>query len=86
VELPETVNIDVQMWTPLRGRLHDFTVVVADTPRPAPRDADEWHRWTEAVLVDVAERDGWQSGRYYFTAEGDGLGIVARDHWEYQAA
>jgi hypothetical protein len=86
VELPQIVTIDVQMWTPLRGRLHDFTTVEADTPVPPPRDAVEWQRWTEAVLGDVAERDRWQSGRYYFTTEAGGLGMVARDHWEYQAA
>ncbi|WP_181783706.1 hypothetical protein [Pseudonocardia pini] len=87
--LPETLDIDVQMWTSLRGHMHDFTTVVCDSPDPAPRDADEWHRWAEAHLLAVADRDGWQPGRYHFRAEiKDAVDrtaeVLTQDHWEYR--
>lgn len=87
--LPETLNIDVQMWTSLRGRLHDFTTVVCDAPDPAPRDTDEWHRWATEYLQVVAETDGWQPGRYYYRAEvrddADRTAqVLMQNHWEYR--
>ncbi|WP_345418578.1 hypothetical protein [Pseudonocardia xishanensis] len=87
--LPDTLTVDVQMWTPLRGRLHDFTTLECDTPRPLPRDDDEWHRWAVAVLDAVARRDDWQPGRYYFRAEvlddaGRQAEVLTQDHWEYR--
>jgi hypothetical protein len=93
--LPATLSIEVQRWTPMRGRLHQFTTVVADTPQPPPRDADEWHRWSEALLTSVAERDAWQSGRYHYRVQtprdpdridaDPESGAIIQDHWEYSA-
>jgi hypothetical protein len=88
-ELPETLSIDVRMWTSLRGRLRDFTTVVVDAPDPAPRDAAEWRRWATEYLRVVAEEDGWQPGRYYYRAEVRNESdrteqVITQGHWEYR--
>ncbi|GAA1878616.1 hypothetical protein GCM10009836_70000 [Pseudonocardia ailaonensis] len=84
----DTIALEVRMWTPLRGRLHDFTTVVCDAPDPAPRDTDEWHRWAVAHLEEVAPRDGWQPGRYHYRAEIRDEAervetVLSQDHWQY---
>jgi len=65
------VWINVQMWTALRGNFHPFLEIECDVPDAGPA-ADDVHAWREramATLTRVARADGWQSGRYHYTAE-----------------
>jgi len=91
VTQPSTIALEVRRWTPLRGRLHQFTTVICDIPEPGPRDADEWRRWAVANLEDIAPRDGWQAGRYHFRAEvrdetDHPVEVLAQDHWQYEGS
>lgn len=61
--------LDVSMWTGLRGDFLPFTDVACDPPDPAPRSVQEWQEWAAHYLAVVAEQDGWQAGRYHYTAE-----------------
>lgn len=81
--------LDVQAWQPLRGTLHPISEIECDVPDPLPAAPDEWGAWAEACLLEVARRDGWQQGRYFYTIqERDHLGHPARelgnDFWEYE--
>jgi hypothetical protein len=86
-----TVNeiwLDVQMWTGLRGHVQQFTEVACAAPDPAPVDTVDWQEWAAAYLEAVAEQDGWQPGRYHYTAEqrddtGRALEVLVRGIWEW---
>jgi hypothetical protein len=65
----DVVWLDVQMWTGLRGNFQPFTEVVLDAPDPVPSSPDEWQHWVARSLAEVAAQDGWQAGRYFFSAE-----------------
>lgn len=83
----DTVWLDVSMWTGLRGNFHPFTDVACDAPEPLPDESAAWQQWAVANLGAVAQRDGWQPGRYHYSAErrdekGRTLVVLVRGHWE----
>jgi hypothetical protein len=85
----DTVWLDVQMWTPMRGRMHPFTTVVCDAPDPAPRTTADWQTWAAAYLEIVAGKDDWQPGRYHYTAElrddgGRTAQVFTRGQWNWR--
>lgn len=84
----DQVWLDVRMWTGLRGNFHPFTDVVCDAPEPLPEVVDEWQRWAAAYLGAVATHEGWQPGRYHYSAEqrddgGHTLAVFARGTWDW---
>jgi len=86
----DVVWLDVQMWTGLRGTFHPFTDVVCDAPDPQPAESGDWQHWASAYLGLVAQQDGWQPGRYHYSAErrdegGHTLEVFARGLWEWTA-
>lgn len=86
----ETVWLDVQMWTGLRGNFHPFMDVACEAPDPPPRDPAEWQQWANAHLDAVAQREGWQAGRYAYRAErrdddGHPVDVLTRGQWEWNA-
>jgi hypothetical protein len=86
----ETVWLDVQMWTGLRGTFHPFMDVACEAPDPLPAEGAEWQQWADAYLGAVAQQEGWQSGRYAYSAErrddvGHTLEVFARGQWEWAA-
>lgn len=83
--------LDVQMWTALRGHVQPFTDVICDVPDPVPVDTTDWQGWATGYLAVVAQQDGWQPGRYHYTAErrddgGHVLGVYVRGIWEWPGA
>ena len=86
----ETVWLDVQMWTGLRGNFHPFTEVACAAPEPAPGIPGEWQQWAGAYLGAVAQLEGWQPGRYAYSAElrdedGHTVEVLTRGQWEWNA-
>jgi hypothetical protein len=84
----DVVWIGVRMWTPLRGHFQQFTDVVCDAPQPEPAAIVEWQRWASDYLGAVAAQDGWQPGRYHFSAErrddgGHSTEVLAQGMWEW---
>ncbi|MGD9987498.1 hypothetical protein [Pseudonocardia sp.] len=84
----DVVWLDVQMWTPLRGSMHPFTDIECDVPDPVPDVPLVWERWALDHLAAVASHDGWQPGRYHYTAErrdrgGHAVEVFARGYWEW---
>jgi hypothetical protein len=84
----DVVWLDVQMWTGLRGNFHPFMDVSCEAPDPPPADPDEWTRWAAAHLAAVAEQEGWQAGRYHYSAErrsdgGHALEVFTPGIWEW---
>jgi hypothetical protein len=84
----DTVWLDVQMWTPLRGNFHPFLDVVCEAPDPAPAVEGEWRQWASAHLAAAAEHEQWQPGRYHYTAElrddnGRQVEVKVRGIWEW---
>lgn len=80
--------LDVHMWHPLRGALHPISEIECDVPDPLPQGFEEWHAWAETRLLEVARRDRWQHGRYFFTIQerdetGSQLRELGSDFWEY---
>ena len=86
----DVVWLDVQMWTGLRGAFHPFIDVACDAPEPLPAAPGDWQRWAGAHLDAVARHEGWQAGRYHYSAErrdddGRTLEVFARGLWELTA-
>ncbi|WP_246631301.1 hypothetical protein [Pseudonocardia nigra] len=84
----DVVWLDVQMWTGLRGTFHPFTDVACEAPDPLPAIEGEWQRWASQYLGVVAMQEGWQAGRYAYSAErrddgGHTLKIFARGQWQW---
>jgi hypothetical protein len=84
----ETVWLDVQMWTGLRGTFHPFIDVACEAPDPMPAGTGEWQQWAGAHLGAVAQLEGWQAGRYAYRAErrddgGHTLEVFARGQWDW---
>lgn len=84
----DVVWLDVRMWTSLRGHFHPFTAVECDPPEPTPADDVEWQRWAAQYLGIVAAQDGWQPGRYAYSAEqrddhGRTRATLIRGHFEW---
>ncbi len=67
----DDVWLDVQMWTGLRGNFHPFIDILCEVPEPPPEpnDIEGWRGSALATLTRVAAVDGWQPGRYHYTAE-----------------
>lgn len=85
----DTVWLDLQKWTSLRGHLQPFTDVMCDAPDPAPQDVAGWQAWAVAYLDVVAKYDNWQAGRYHYSAElrddgGHTLQVFARGYWDLE--
>jgi hypothetical protein len=83
----DPVWLDVQMWTGLQGNFHPFLDISCDAPDPLPADDGEWQRWSGAHLDAVARQEGWQPGRYHYSAErrddgGRTVEIFVRGLWE----
>ena len=86
----ETVWLDVQMWTGLRGNFHPFMDVACEAPDPPPAMAGEWQQWAGSYLWAVAQKENWQPGRYAYSAEvrddeGHILEVLTRGQWEWNA-
>lgn len=84
----DVVWLDVQMWTGLRGSLQPLTDIECDAPRPVPDSVLGWERWAVEQLAVVAVKEGWQPGRYHYTAEhrdrsGHTDEVFARGYWEW---
>jgi hypothetical protein len=87
----DTVWLDVSMWTGLRGTFHPFMDVACEAPDPPPVDAGEWQQWACSYLTGVAQREGWQAGRYAYSAErrddgGHPVEVLTRGQWEWAPA
>jgi hypothetical protein len=85
----DRVWLDVQMWTGLRGTFHHFTEIACAPPAPVPDTVDGWEVWAPAQLAAVAGTDGWQPGRYHWTAEqrdggGRAVAVFARGVWDHR--
>jgi hypothetical protein len=86
----ETVWLDVQMWTGLRGNFHPFMDVACEAPDPPPAMAGEWQQWAGSHLGAVAQKENWQPGRYAYSAEvrddeGHILEVLTRGQWAWNA-
>jgi hypothetical protein len=86
----DTVWLDVQMWTGLRGNFHPFMDVACEAPDPPPAGPSDWQGWAGAYLAAVAEQERWQPGRYAYTAErrddaGHPVEVYTRGQWEWNA-
>lgn len=84
----DEVWLDVQMWTGLRGNFHPFMDVACEAPDPLPAATQEWQQWADAFLGVVAQQEGWQPGRYHYSAEhrddaGHTLQVFTRGLWEW---
>ena len=84
----ETVWLDVQMWTGLRGNFHPFKDVACEVGEPPPAFAGEWQQWADSYLSAVAQQEAWQPGRYAYSAErrdddGHILEVLTRGQWEW---
>ena len=80
--------LDVQMWQPLRGNMLPISDVECESPDPAPTSPQDWHGWAGECLREVADKDGWQPGRYHFTiqqrdSEGRPLEDLGQGFWEW---
>jgi hypothetical protein len=86
----DSVWLDVQKWTGLRGNFHPFIEVDCRAPDPAPASAGEWQQWATAQLGAVALQERWQAGRYAYVAErrdedGRSVELLTRGQWEWNA-
>lgn len=57
------------MWTGLQGNFHPFLDVQCAAPDPLPEVVEGWQQWAVASLGTVATTEGWQPGRYHYSAE-----------------
>lgn len=83
----DVVWLDVRMWTGLRGAYQPFIDVACEPPEPLPVEPTGWQRWAGLNLESVAAQEGWQPGRYHFSAEhrddsGHTLEVFAQGLWE----
>lgn len=81
--------LDVHQWHPLRGALHPISEIECDVPDPLPQGFDEWHDWAMTRLLEVARRDGWQHGRYFFVIQerdvtGHPMRELGKDFWDFE--
>jgi hypothetical protein len=87
----DTVWLDVSMWTGLRGNFHPFMDIACEVPEPPPADPGEWQQWATSSLSAVAEKEGWQAGRYAYRLErrdegGHPVEVLTRGQWEWRPA
>jgi hypothetical protein len=84
----DQVWLDVRMWTGLRGTFHPFMDVACPAPEPLPTVVGVWQQWAVACLGTVAAAEGWQAGRYHYSAEqrddgGHALAVFARGTFDW---